>query len=114
MDNNKHNDPPTTSATDGTNSYHTTAAPAGNDPQKQLKIRKYVKMLWGILAAIVLGTILMFAGFSWGWFGFMPTFDELENPQTHLASEIYSIDSVLLGTYYIENRSPAYYSDISP
>jgi penicillin-binding protein 1A len=86
----------------------------GDDPQEQQKVKKYVKMLWGILAAVVLGTILMFAGFSLGWFGFMPTFDELENPQSYLASEIYSVDSVLLGTYYIENRSRVDYRDISP
>ena len=114
MNNNKHNDPPMTSGSGDNNSHYDAATRAKNDRQEQQKIRKYVKMLWGILAAIVLGAILMFAGFSWGWFGFMPSFDELENPQTHLASEIYSIDSVLLGTYYIENRSPAYYSDISP
>jgi penicillin-binding protein 1A len=86
----------------------------GDDPQEQQKVKKYVKMLWGILAAVVLGTFLMFAGFSLGLFGFMPSFDELENPQTYLASEIYSVDSALLGTYYIENRSRVSYRDISP
>jgi len=35
----------------------------------------------------------------------MPSFEELENPESSLASEIYSDDGVLLGTYYIENRS---------
>jgi penicillin-binding protein 1A len=86
----------------------------GDDPQEQQKVKKYVKTLWGILAAVVLGTFLMFAGFSLGLFGFMPSFDELENPQSYLASEIYSVDSVLLGTYYIENRSRVSYRDISP
>ena len=49
-----------------------------------------------------------------GWFGFMPSFEELENPQTYLASEIISHDNQLLGTYYIENRSKIYYQNISP
>ena len=35
----------------------------------------------------------------------MPSFEELENPERNLASEVYSEDGYLLGTYYIENRS---------
>ena len=114
MNNNKHNDPSMTAGSGDSNSHYNSSTRAGDDPQEHQKIRKYVKILWGILAAIILFVILMFAGFSWGWFGFMPSFDELENPQTFLASEIYSVDSVLLGTYYIENRSRVNYRDISP
>ena len=44
----------------------------------------------------------------------MPTFEELENPQTNLATEIISCDGKVLGTYYVENRSNVYYSDLSP
>jgi penicillin-binding protein 1A len=47
-------------------------------------------------------------------FGKLPTFDELENPQTSLASEVYSSDGVLLGKYYVQNRSQVQYKDISP
>ena len=64
MNNNKHNDPPMTSGSGDNNSHYDAATRAKNDRQEQQKIRKYVKMLWGILAAIVLGAILMFAGFS--------------------------------------------------
>jgi penicillin-binding protein 1A len=42
----------------------------------------------------------------------MPSFEELENPDSNLASEIYSADGVLLGTYYIENRSNIDYSEL--
>jgi penicillin-binding protein 1A len=44
----------------------------------------------------------------------MPTFEELENPKSNLASEIYSADGKLLGTYYIENRSNIHFRDLSP
>jgi penicillin-binding protein 1A len=49
-----------------------------------------------------------------GWFGFMPSFEDLENPQSYLASEVYAVDNQLLGTYYVENRSRVNYSEISP
>ncbi len=44
----------------------------------------------------------MFLGIAMGWFGFMPSFSELEDPQTYFASEIYSHDNELIGTYFIE------------
>ena len=47
-------------------------------------------------------------------FGKLPTFDELENPNSYLASEVYSSDGVLLGKYYVQNRSQIQYKDISP
>ena len=44
----------------------------------------------------------------------MPSFEELENPKSNLASEIYSEDGELLGTYYIDNRSHGTYNELSP
>ncbi len=84
------------------------------DLNKRRRMKKYVYALWGIFILIFLGVGLMFFGISMGWFGFMPSFEELENPQTYLASEIYSHDNQLLGTYYVENRSKVNYTDISP
>ena len=43
----------------------------------------------------------------------MPTFDELENPRTNLATEIISADGKILGTYHIENRSNVRYAELS-
>jgi penicillin-binding protein 1A len=53
-------------------------------------------------------------GTASGMFGKLPSFDELENPQTYLASEVYSSDGQLLGKYYVQNRSNIQYKDISP
>ena len=47
-------------------------------------------------------------------FGPMPSFEELENPKTNLASEIFSADGVLLGKYFIENRTPLSYEELFP
>ncbi len=70
--------------------------------------------MWQIYA-IILGVVaLLFTFMSLGWLGFMPSFEELENPNSNLASEIYSADQKLLGRYYIENRSNIHYSDLSP
>ncbi|MFO7828131.1 MAG: transglycosylase domain-containing protein [Bacteroidales bacterium] len=47
-------------------------------------------------------------------FGDMPTFEDLENPDNNLASEIFSDDGVLLGSYYYQNRSYVSFDDLSP
>lgn len=66
----------------------------------------------------IITSLAMFGMFiltiSWGWFGELPALEELENPKTFLASEIYSEDGVLLGKYYLQNRSNASFYEISP
>ncbi|HSI91533.1 MAG TPA: biosynthetic peptidoglycan transglycosylase, partial [Adhaeribacter sp.] len=47
-------------------------------------------------------------------FGASPSLDKLENPKTELASELYTVDGVLIGKYFRENRSPVKYEKISP
>lgn len=51
---------------------------------------------------------------SQGNLGFMPSFEELENPQSSLATEVYTEDEVLLGTFFKENRSRTEFSELSP
>lgn len=47
-------------------------------------------------------------------FGKSPGFKDIEHPVTSEASEIYSADSVLIGRFFSENRTPVEYEDISP
>lgn len=54
----------------------------------------------------------MFFLASLGVFGEMPTFRELENPDSNLATEIIASDGVTLGRFYSENRSPIKYEDL--
>jgi len=43
----------------------------------------------------------------------LPGFDELENPETNLASVIYTSDIELIGKYYQENRTNSKYNELS-
>lgn len=45
-------------------------------------------------------------------FGKSPGFADIRNPFTNEASEIYSADSVLIGRFYNENRTPVKYEDL--
>ena len=70
--------------------------------------------LWKLFAGFVAGIILFFTLVRIGLFGALPSFEELENPSANLASEIYSADSVLIGKYYVDNRSNISYEELSP
>ena len=72
-----------------------------------------IRNLWIIFGSLILLVILFFFCVAKGVFGTMPTFDELENPRTNLATEIISADGKILGTYHIENRSNVRYTELS-
>ena len=75
---------------------------------------KAIRNLWIIFGAFLAFIVLFFICVAAGVFGAMPSFEELENPQTNLATEIISADGKVLGTYYIENRSNVRYAELSP
>ena len=79
-----------------------------------MAIKKRIKLIW--ISAIVpfLLLFILFFCISAGWFGYMPSLKELENPKSFLASEVISSDGKLLGTFYFENRSSARYQELSP
>lgn len=81
---------------------------------KDKKRNKYRKILWGIFASLVGLVALLFIFIASGVFGFMPTFEDLENPESSLASEIISADQQVIGTYYVENRTNAEFNELSP
>ena len=78
------------------------------------KVRKYIRGLWITFFSLVVFVILLFITIALGVFGKMPSFEELENPKSSLASEVYSADGKVLGKYFIENRSNIHYDDLSP
>ena len=88
-----------------------------NDTKKKAKQQqgqsKAIRNLWIIFGSFLLLVILFFFCVAKGVFGTMPTFDELENPRTNLATEIISADGKILGTYHIENRSNVRYAELS-
>ncbi len=78
------------------------------------KKRKYIICLWSLFGFGVLSTIVFFSLLSYGYLGFMPTFEDLENPKSALATDIISEDGVTLGKFYVENRSQVDFEEISP
>jgi penicillin-binding protein 1A len=75
---------------------------------------RYLRILWALFILPIVIVIIIFILISKGKLGYMPSFEDLENPQNNLASELYSSDSVLLGKFYIENRTFVEYQDLSP
>lgn len=73
---------------------------------------KYIRGFWIIFCVGLLLGISLFAFASWGFFGKLPTFEELENPESNLATEILSSDGKTLGKFYNENRTPVKYEDL--
>ena len=93
---------------------YNTSLPTKKKQKKEIVKSKWIAPFWILFFCGLLFITLFFTLISLGWLGFMPTFSELENPQTNLATEVYSSDGELLGKYYIENRSPCKYDDLSP
>jgi len=75
--------------------------------------KKYIRIFWIVYASGFAAVFLMFVMIAQGWLGFMPSFEDLENPESLLASEVISSDGVVLGKYFKENRSFVKYEDIS-
>ncbi|CAM1352190.1 transglycosylase domain-containing protein [Tenacibaculum crassostreae] len=82
--------------------------------KKTTNFSKYIKWFWGIILGGFLFVCLLFLLASWGAFGALPTFEELENPKSDLATEVISSDGKTLGKYYVNaNRTPIQYKDLS-
>ncbi len=76
--------------------------------------RKPLIWFWSIFAFGIIAIAVFFILLSEGFLGFMPSFEDLENPKNSLATDVVSADDVTLGKFYIENRSQVEYEEISP
>ena len=74
--------------------------------------RVIIITLWSIMTLGVLSVAGLFVLAKSEVLGPMPSFDELENPKTNLATQIYSEDGEVLGTYFIENRTYLSYEEL--
>lgn len=70
--------------------------------------RKFWQAFFYGLGAVALFFVLA----SWGVFGKMPDFEDLENPDSNLATEVISSDGVTIGKFYNQNRTPVRYNDL--
>ena len=88
------------------------AAKKNNQTNTVKDIKYYQKKFWRIFVYGLLGILAFFLFASWGLFGSMPSFEDLENPDSNLATEIISSDGVVIGKYFKTNRSQLKYSDL--
>jgi len=72
----------------------------------------FVRGLWTLLIVGVIGAIVSFVAISEGWIGYMPPVAELQNPINRAATQVYSADGKVMGTWNFnrENRIMVDYS----
>jgi len=75
-------------------------------------IEYYKKKFWKIFFYGLAGLAVFFLFASWGLLGSMPSFEDLENPDSNLATEVISSDAVTIGKFYNENRTSIKYQDL--
>lgn len=86
-----------------------------NKTQKSEFRYKFKRFFWRFFVFGILCIVLMFVFINIGWIGYLPPLDELQNPRSKYASEIYSSDLQLLGRFFYnkQNRVGVHYNDIS-
>jgi penicillin-binding protein 1A len=75
-------------------------------------VKYYQKKFWKLFFYGLGGVFIFFLFASWGLFGSMPSFEDLENPNSNLATEVISTDGITIGKFYNENRTSIKYSDL--
>lgn len=83
----------------------------------QISMRKaFIHTLWGTLVTCVVLTLLAFIAIWNGLIGYMPPVEDLQNPISRYATQIYSSDGKVIGTwnYNRENRICVNYDELSP
>ena len=75
-----------------------------------------VRILWALLIGIILITFVAFTAIWFGWIGYMPPLEDLQNPISRYATQVYSADGKVMGTWNLnrENRICVPYSNLSP
>lgn len=76
-------------------------------------MRRLIRYLWILFGIGALVVCFVFGAASVGMFGPMPDIEQLENPNTNLATQLISADGVVLGKYFFnDNRTPLEYRDL--
>ncbi len=81
--------------------------------KKAPKVKKFYPWVWLLAFSPFFAFFACLGLASLGAFGELPSFEELENPKSNLASIVYSIEGKELGKYYVENRINTQYDEIS-
>ena len=75
---------------------------------------KTIKWIWAVVFAPFALVALLLLLTVLGLFGRLPSFEELENPRSNLATEIYAEDGRVIGSFFVQNRSYVQYADLYP
>jgi penicillin-binding protein 1A len=81
---------------------------------KKKGFKRYIWILWIAFFVPILSVTVLFTLISNGYLGYMPSWEELENPKSNLATQVISSDAKVLGTFFKENRTLVEYEDLSP
>ena len=84
---------------------------AKNKSSKKSKSKSIIKFLWGLFGAFILIAGVVFFLIAEGYIGYMPPIEDLENPKSKYASEIYSDDGKVMGRYYQSKANRVYVSN---
>lgn len=76
--------------------------------------KRAYKIFWTIFLAPFAIILLLLILTAFGVFGKLPSFEELENPSSNIATELISSDGKNLGNFFIQNRSYVDYQELSP
>ncbi len=74
--------------------------------------KRIIKWFW-ILFTVPVVSVFILIGLVWA-FADIPSFEELENPDSKLATTVLAENGEILTTFHIENRSYVSYSELSP
>ncbi|MGN1211097.1 MAG: transglycosylase domain-containing protein [Candidatus Cryptobacteroides sp.] len=77
------------------------------------KTKKRIKKWFWILVTAPILLIIIMLCLVW-LFADIPSFEELENPDSKLATQVIAEDGEILTTFHIENRSYVSFEDLSP
>jgi penicillin-binding protein 1A len=83
-----------------------------NSPNKNSKYKRIIRWFWILLLTPVLGLIGLVVGIA--LFADLPDIEQLQNPESNLATVCYSSDGKELGRFYKENRVNVHYDEIDP
>lgn len=84
---------------------------------KEIVMRKrFIHILWAVFGTGILTVILAFVAIWFGMIGYMPDIEDLQNPINRFATQVYSADGKVLGTWNLnkENRIVISYKKMSP
>ena len=78
--------------------------------------KTFVYFLWALLVVVVLGCAGAFWAIAEGRIGYMPPIEDLQNPINRFATQVFSADGKVMGTwnYNKENRVCVDYNELSP